>query len=57
MEWLNSAAQEVGQKIEAAFITGDRWKLYLEGLGITMEVSFFAELYHPYPRGQRTLCT
>ena len=44
MEWLNSAAQEVGQKIEAAFITGDRRKLYLEGLGITMEVSFFAAI-------------
>lgn len=40
MEWLNS----VGQKIEAAFITGDRWKLYLKGLGVTMEVAVFAAL-------------
>ncbi len=27
---------------EAAFITGERWKLYLNGLGITLEVAFFA---------------
>ena len=40
MEWLNS----LGQKIEAAFITGDRWKLYLKGLGVTMEVAVFAAL-------------
>lgn len=38
MDWLNS----VGQKIEAAFLTGDRWKLYLKGLGVTMEVALFA---------------
>lgn len=40
MEWLNS----VWLKIEAAFITGDRWKLYIKGLGVTMEVAFFAAL-------------
>ena len=40
MEWLNS----VWLKIEAAFITGDRWKLYVSGLGITMEVAFFAAI-------------
>ena len=40
MEWLNS----LGQKIEAAFITGDRWKLYLKGLGVTMEVAVFAAI-------------
>lgn len=40
MHWLNS----VGQKIEAAFITGDRWKLYLKGLGVTMEVALFAAI-------------
>ena len=27
---------------EAAFVTGERWKLYLNGLGITLEVAFFA---------------
>lgn len=29
---------------EAAFITGDRWKLYLNGLGITLEIAFFAAI-------------
>lgn len=41
MEWLNS----VWMKIEAAFITGDRWKLYLKGLGVTLEVAFFAAIF------------
>ncbi len=40
MEWLTS----VWPKIEAAFITKDRWKLYLEGLGVTMEITFFAAI-------------
>ena len=40
MDWINS----VWQAIEAAFITGDRWKLYLEGLMVTLEVAFFAAL-------------
>lgn len=34
----------IWQKIEAAFITGDRWKLYISGLGVTMEVAVFAAL-------------
>lgn len=38
MEWLNSAAQ----KFEAAFLTGDRWMLYVKGLGVTMEVAVIA---------------
>ncbi|WP_031388840.1 amino acid ABC transporter permease [Kineothrix alysoides] len=29
---------------EAAFITGDRWKLYLNGLGVTLEIAFFAAI-------------
>ncbi len=51
MQWLNSVGQNiedafinVGQKIEAAFITGDRWKLYFKGLGVTMEVALFAAI-------------
>lgn len=40
MELFNS----VIKAIEAAFITGDRWKLYLEGLGVTLEVAFFASV-------------
>jgi polar amino acid transport system permease protein/polar amino acid transport system substrate-binding protein len=34
----------VWQKIEAAFITNDRWKLYIAGLGVTMRVAFFAAI-------------
>lgn len=40
MDWLNS----VLEKAYAAYIEKDRWKLYLEGFGITMEVAFFAAL-------------
>lgn len=36
--WL----EKIGKMIEAAFITGDRWKLYLSGLGITMQIAVFA---------------
>jgi polar amino acid transport system permease protein/polar amino acid transport system substrate-binding protein len=34
----------VWQKIEAAFVTNDRWKLYIAGLGVTMQVAFFAAI-------------
>lgn len=37
-EWFG----EIWIKIEAAFITGERWKLYLDGLGVTLKISFFA---------------
>lgn len=33
--------QNIWQHIYAAFIEADRWKLYLKGLGVTLEVSFF----------------
>jgi His/Glu/Gln/Arg/opine family amino acid ABC transporter permease subunit len=39
-EWF----QKVSAMFEAAFITGDRWKLYLNGLGITLEIAFFAAI-------------
>ncbi len=29
---------------EAAFVTRDRWKLYLNGLGVTLEIAFFAAI-------------
>lgn len=32
------------QKIEAAFITKDRWKLYIAGLGVTVQVAVCAAL-------------
>ena len=34
----------LSERFEAAFITSDRWKLYLNGLGITLEVAVFAGL-------------
>ncbi len=40
MEWINS----VWSKIEVAFITKDRWMLYLKGLGVTMKVSVLAAI-------------
>ena len=40
MEWLDS----ISKKINIAFIDKDRWQLYLKGLGITMEVAFFAAI-------------
>lgn len=33
---------EIIRKLTAAFITGDRWKLYLKGLGVTMQVAVMA---------------
>ena len=35
-EWL----LEIKDKAIAAFITQDRWKLYLEGFGVTLQVAF-----------------
>ena len=36
--------ERVSSMFEAAFITGDRWKLYIGGLGVTIEIAFFAAL-------------
>lgn len=36
--------EEAAEKFERAFITGDRWKLYFSGLGVTLEIAFFAAL-------------
>ena len=35
---------EIKDKAVAAFITQDRWKLYLEGFGVTLQVAFFAAI-------------
>ena len=40
LEWL----LEIKDKAVAAFITQDRWKLYLEGFGVTLQVAFFAAI-------------
>ena len=39
-EWL----EKTGSLFERAFISGDRWKLYIEGLGVTVEIAFFAAI-------------
>ncbi len=35
---------KVGKMFHMAFVEGDRWKLYLEGLGVTLEIAFFAAI-------------
>jgi polar amino acid transport system permease protein/polar amino acid transport system substrate-binding protein len=37
-DWLN----DIQHMFTVAFIEGDRWKLYLSGLGVTLQVSLFA---------------
>jgi polar amino acid transport system permease protein/polar amino acid transport system substrate-binding protein len=32
----------ISERFAAAFITGERWKLYISGLGITLEIALFA---------------
>ncbi len=32
----------LSERFDAAFITGERWKLYVSGLGITLEIAIFA---------------
>lgn len=34
--------EKVSNMFTMAFVDGDRWKLYLNGLGVTLEVAFFA---------------
>ena len=38
IEWII----KLGPRFEKAFITGDRWKLYLKGLGATVEMTVLA---------------
>lgn len=38
MAWF----ERIGQMFRMAFIDGDRWKLYLEGLGVTLQIALFA---------------
>lgn len=39
-EWFEG----VSGKFVMAFVEGDRWKLYLKGLGVTIEIAFFAAI-------------
>ena len=34
----------LGERFEAAFIPGDRWRLYIAGLGRTIEIAIFAAI-------------
>ena len=34
----------IQKRFIAAFVTGDRWKLYIQGLGVTIEIAFFAAI-------------
>ena len=36
--------EKVGKMFEMAFISGDRWKLYISRLGVTLEIAFFAAI-------------
>ncbi len=36
--------EKIAKMFEAAFVTGDRWKLYLNGLGVTLQIAFFAAI-------------
>lgn len=39
-EWF----ADILYKFQIAFMEGDRWKLYLKGLGVTLEISLFAAI-------------
>jgi len=44
MEGFQTWLSDIGRMAEKAFITGDRWKLYLEGLGVTLQVAVLAAI-------------
>ncbi len=39
---MNEWFADVAYKFQIAFLEGDRWKLYLSGLGVTLQVAVFA---------------
>ncbi|MCI9416522.1 MAG: amino acid ABC transporter permease [Eubacterium sp.] len=39
---MNEWFADVSNKFQIAFLEGDRWKLYLSGLGVTLQVAVFA---------------
>lgn len=41
IEWL----ERMGPRLHKAFIEGDRWKLYLQGLGTTLELTVIALIF------------
>ena len=40
-DWLD----RIGPRLERAFLEGDRWKLYLQGLGVTLELTVVALIF------------
>ena len=38
IDWLD----RIGPRLERAFLEGDRWKLYLQGLGVTLQLTVVA---------------
>lgn len=41
-EFMQEWFEGVGEKFVMAFVEGERWKLYIRGLGVTLEIAFFA---------------
>ncbi len=41
---MNEWFADVAYKFQIAFLDGERWKLYLSGLGVTLQISFFAAI-------------
>lgn len=42
---INSWAEAVKSQFVATFITGDRYKLFLEGLGVTLKITILAAIF------------
>ena len=41
------ATRTLGERFYDAFVYSDRWKLYLNGLGVTLEITLFAAETYP----------
>lgn len=41
---MNEWFADVAYKFQIAFLEGDRWKLYVSGLGVTLQISLFAAI-------------
>ena len=41
---MNEWFADIAYKFQIAFLDGDRYKLYLKGLGVTLQISLFAAI-------------
>ena len=41
---MQAGFEKIGKMFTMAFVEGDRWKLYIEGLGVTLQIAFFAAI-------------